>query len=79
MEYFTSENAGHGQYGICCKCKKPPSKEGYDGCLGTLAGPIRNACCGHGNVNLAYIQYKDGKHIEGDEAIAEQLKLIKDN
>ncbi len=81
MEYYKSENAGSGQYGICVKCKKGPTKEGHDGCLGTLPGSIMNACCGHGNNEIAYIQYwgdngEGGKRIAGAEAIDEQERLI---
>jgi hypothetical protein len=67
---------GSGQFGICAKCKKLPTKEGHDGCLGTLPGQIMNACCGHGNDRQAYIQYWGGKRIAGAEAIAEQTRLI---
>lgn len=76
MKYFTPEDAGSGQFGICKKCKKGPTEEGHDGCLGALPGPVMNACCGHGNDRQAYIQYWDGKRIAGHEAIAEQSRLI---
>lgn len=76
MREFTSEMASGGQYGICAKCKKFPTKEGHDGCLGTLCGLIRNVCCGHGNVNLTYVQYFGGKIIVGEEAVAEQKRLM---
>jgi len=75
-KYYTSEDAGSGQFGVCEKCKKVPTKEGHDGCLGTLSGPVMNACCGHGNDRQAYIQYWGGRRIAGDEAITEQAKLI---
>lgn len=75
-KYYTSDDAGSGQYGLCEKCKKPPTKEGHDGCLGTLKGEIMNACCGHGKNSQAYIQYWNGKRIAGNEAIAEQKRLI---
>ncbi len=75
MKYYTSEMAGSGQRGICIKCSKGPTKEGHDGCLGTLPGPIMNACCGHGRDSCAYIQYWGGKRIAGAEAIVEQKKL----
>lgn len=75
MGIYTSDMAGSGQFGICAKCKKGPTEEGHDGCLGTLAGPIMNACCGHGNDSQAYIQYWDGVQIDGAEAIAEQSAL----
>lgn len=76
MKYYTSEMAGSGQRGICGKCKKGPTKEGHDGCLGTLPGPIMNACCGHGIDSIAYIQYWDGRRISGTKAIVEQNRLL---
>lgn len=78
MKYYTSEDAGSGQRGICEKCRKGPTEEGHDGCLGILPGPIMNACCGHGRDSQAYIQYWGGKRITGDGAIAEQSRLIKE-
>lgn len=77
MDLYTSEMAGSGQFGVCAKCKKGPTIEGHDGCLGTLPGQIMNACCGHGNDKQAYVQYFDGKRIAGDDAIAEQARLLK--
>ena len=68
-KYHTPEEAGSGQFKICIKCKKPPTPEGHDGCLGTLPGPIMNACCGHGKDSQAYIQYWDGTAVHGEEAI----------
>lgn len=44
MGLYKPEHAGSGQFGICAKCNKPPSREGHDGCLGALPGPIMNAC-----------------------------------
>jgi len=39
----------------CKRCGRPPTKEGYDACLGKIPG-ARNACCGHG-VEKAYVQW----------------------
>lgn len=58
---YTSEMSGSGQYGICAHCQLPPTKEGHDGCLGTLSGFVMNACCGHGETKTAYIQYYSDK------------------
>ena len=69
MEKYTPEMAGSGQYGICVKCKKGPTPMGHDGCLGTLPGPIMNACCGHGNDSQAYVQFWNTPRISGQEAI----------
>jgi hypothetical protein len=37
----------------CKKCNMPPTKEGYDNCLGHIEG-VASACCGHG-VEIPYI------------------------
>lgn len=76
MKYYGPEEAGSGQYGICGKCKKGPTPEGHDGCLGTLPGAdIMNVCCGHGRESMAYIQYYSRVIIRGKEAIQEINKL----
>jgi len=68
---YTPDMAGSGQYGICAHCNLPPTKEGHDGCLGTLhEKEVMNACCGHGSDQQAYIQTWDGKCIRGAAAIA---------
>ena len=64
----------------CNYCGLPNTKEGHDGCIGTLKN-VMNACCGHGHTRAAYVQfYHDNyknepnkKRIEGEEA----LKYIK--
>ena len=76
MPQYTSDLAGSGQFGICAKCKKGPTKEGHDGCLGTLDGPVMNACCGHGNDDQAYIQYWGGRCIRGIDACSEIERLL---
>jgi hypothetical protein len=53
----------------CGFCNLPNTEEGHDGCLGILP-EVMNACCGHGNTLVAYIQYKDGTCIYGEAAIA---------
>lgn len=56
----------------CGNCGKKYTKEGHDGCLGTLIG-VMNACCGHGDIEEAYIQFWDGEGIYGKDA-----KIIQD-
>lgn len=74
---WTPELASGGQKYPCAKCGLPPTDDGHDGCLGTLPGPIMNACCGHGSDQQAYIQYNDGTaRIGGVAAVAEQKRLI---
>ena len=75
MFLYTPDMKGSGQFGICAKCRKGPTVEGHDGCLGTLPGGVMNACCGHGYDKGAYIQYWSGKIIRGPEAIKEQGRL----
>lgn len=52
----------------CGHCGLFNTKEGHDGCLGSLIG-VMNACCGHGQTNEAYIQFLDGNCIRGNDAI----------
>lgn len=52
----------------CRNCGRDWTEEGHDGCLGTLPG-IMNACCGHGIDKKAYVQFKDGFCIRGQDAI----------
>ena len=59
----------------CGFCKLKNTTEGHDGCLGTLKG-LMNACCGHGEVNSAYIQFPDGQTIAGRHALS-AIELIK--
>lgn len=61
----------------CEHCGKSKTIEGHDGCLGELIG-IANACCGHGNPNMAYVQFLDGTGIYGSDAILIQ-KILKRN
>jgi hypothetical protein len=53
----------------CGYCGKKDTKEGYDGCLGILP-KVMNACCGHGNIDEAYVQLDENKRISGCYAIA---------
>ena len=84
MGLYNSSMAGSGQFGVCENCKKPPitiattgkEYEVYDGCIGELQGDIMNACCGHGNDDVAYIQYWSGKELRGKSAIKEQKRLV---
>lgn len=41
---------------ICLHCNKSRTVEGHDGCIGTLKN-VMNACCGHGETNMAYVQF----------------------
>lgn len=52
----------------CGHCGRPNTPEGHDGCIPCIPGAM-NACCGHGDMEAAYIQYPDGSRVEGEEAI----------
>lgn len=59
----------------CGHCGLANTPEGHDGCLGTLPG-VRNACCGHGCINEAFIQYEAGGELRGRRAVVEFGRLI---
>ena len=40
----------------CDECGKFSTKKGYDPCVGYLEN-VKNACCGHGFENNAYVQF----------------------
>lgn len=52
----------------CGECGIKRTREGHDGCLGTLPN-VRNACCGHGDVRDAYVQLNDGSWLGKQDAI----------
>jgi hypothetical protein len=64
----------------CGHCGKYPTIEGHDRCVGTLPG-VMNACCGHGEVPLAYVQMPDGSLVQGQDAldVIDKLKTLLDN
>lgn len=51
----------------CGHCGLQDTPEGHDGCLGTLPG-VMNACCGHGDPEVAYVQFSPGDCLRGREA-----------
>lgn len=52
----------------CGHCGLHNTPEGHDGCLGTLPN-VMNACCGHGSLDEAYVQYWDGTVVNGKTAV----------
>jgi len=42
----------------CGSCGRRNTEEGHDACLGELEG-VQNACCGHGDLKQAYVQFCD--------------------
>lgn len=58
----------------CGECGLHPTPEGHDPCLGTLPG-VRNACCGHGDPDEAYIEFDCGVVVRGF-VVAERQKQL---
>jgi hypothetical protein len=52
----------------CGHCGKENTPEGHDGCVGTLPG-VMNACCGHGAIGEAYVQFPNGRLMQKQEAL----------
>lgn len=52
----------------CGKCHEPRTAEGHDPCLGVLDGVV-NACCGHGHIDEAYVQFVGGRRLAGQDAL----------
>lgn len=67
---------GYGKYN-CNHCGLNRTKQGHDGCIGTLPN-VMNACCGHGQNSVAYVQFDHPNYkkepnkilIQGNEALA---------
>ncbi len=54
---------------VCGHCGLKRTTEGHDGCVGTLKN-VMNACCGHGEIQMAYVQFDDTKRFSGQIAIS---------
>lgn len=63
----------------CGHCGLTNTPDGHDGCLETLSS-VKNACCGHGIVDEAYIQFEDNSILRGDKAISylEEIGIFHD-
>jgi hypothetical protein len=49
----------------CKKCgAEKPTEAGHDPCIANLPG-VRNACCGHGDDSMSYVQFLNGTSIHG--------------
>lgn len=59
----------------CGHCGLDDTPEGHDGCLGDLPG-MRNACCGHGREQDAYLVTDDGIRLDGLEAMRTFCRLM---
>jgi hypothetical protein len=63
----TNKPVSQGERG-CGKCGSFRTKDGHDNCLGGLPF-VMNACCGHGNVSDAYVQFLDKSVVSGEDAV----------
>ncbi|HDZ24927.1 hypothetical protein LCGC14_1060700 [marine sediment metagenome] len=64
----------------CGICGEKSTEEGHDKCIGTLPG-VMNACCGHGQIDEAYVVFSDERILRGGNAldVISKLKGRKDN
>jgi hypothetical protein len=60
----------------CNHCEIPATTEGHDGCLGTLPCNVKNACCGHGNPELAYIQFSNSDIGDSDIKVTIKKRIF---
>lgn len=65
--YVDTGDSVENNHRSCGHCGEADTIKGHDGCLGTLRG-IRNACCGHGQIDSAYVQFQDMYSIHGKPA-----------
>lgn len=73
--YVDSNTPTVGNERDCGYCGRANSKEGHDGCLGTLPH-ITNACCGHGAVDEAYVQFSSEECLYGEDAVNEIKRIL---
>lgn len=71
----TKEPVPNNKNRACGVCGIENTEEGHDPCLGTLP-LLMNACCGHGIVSRAYIQFWGGFCIRGRKARV-LIKILK--
>lgn len=62
--YCDTDEPAEGNDRPCARCSQPPTENDHDPCLPSLPG-VRNACCGHGWPDSAYIQFEDGRTVRG--------------
>lgn len=68
FRYYDTGEPTVGNRRPCGHCGLADTPEGHDGCLCELAG-VMNACCGHGSVRDAYVQFPDGSRVAGFQAV----------
>lgn len=58
----------------CGHCRLPGRSDGMDQCIGRLPW-VMNACCGHGETRMAYVQFSPRLRIAGRTARSYQWVL----
>lgn len=66
--YKDNDEPTAGTYRECGACHLPNRPDEYDACVGHLGG-VMNACCGHGKISEAYVQFDEKRVIRGIKAI----------
>lgn len=61
----------------CKTCGEQWTEDKHDPCIANLSG-VMNACCGHGDVKKAYVQFDRNNAVYGLEAIEVFKKNGKD-
>lgn len=64
----TGEATAGNRRDSCGHCSLTSTPEGHDGCLGKLPR-VKNACCGHGVVSDAYVQFGNGRRVAARSAL----------
>lgn len=54
----------------CDACNRDWGESLHDPCLGFVEGACE-ACCGHGDDLKAYVSYRDGRRLEGPDALSQ--------
>lgn len=57
----------------CGCCGEYTTPAGHDPCIANLPS-VMNACCGHGCIEDAYVQFVDGRRLRGPAAVEFQTK-----
>ena len=60
----------------CKECGLKWNSDGHAPCIRNLKGGVINACCGHGQVEEAYIMFSEGEILSGQEAL-DKIKELK--
>jgi hypothetical protein len=59
----------------CGHCGLPPREDEHDPCHGELPG-VDNACCGHGDISTAYVQFNTGETLRREAALEKLAAIV---